>query len=213
MKRISRYFLQGLIFVTPIAVTILIFAKIFILIDEPVGNLVTKVVGRDLPGVGFLAAIVLGTFVLTVIGFLCTNFLTGRLMKFVERQFARFPLVKLLHSSIKDLMGAFVGDKKKFDKPVFVTLVPGSDVRAVGFVTRKSMVAWGMAEYTSVYLPQSYNFAGNLIVVPTERIQPIDLPSGDVMKFVVSGGVSGPDDAHTKPLEAASDSPSAAERC
>ena len=88
------------------------------------------------------------------------------------------------------LIGAFVGDKKKFDKPVKVEIVPGSNVGVVGFITRDDMGAWGLPGQVAVYLPQSYNFAGNLIVIPRERVTPIDVPSGDVMAFVVSGGVT-----------------------
>ena len=104
------------------------------------------------------------------------------------------PLIKMLHSSLKDLIGAFVGDKKKFDKPVKVGLVPGSDIGVIGFITRENMDEWGLPGQVAVYLPQSYNFAGNLIVIPRERVTAIDVPSGDVMAFVVSGGITGQKD-------------------
>jgi uncharacterized membrane protein len=103
--------------------------------------------------------------------------------------FTKLPLVKMIYTSVKDLIGAFVGDKKSFDKPVLVTLSPGSNIQAIGFVTRDSLGNMGFEDKVAVYLPQSYNFAGNLIVVPREQVTPIPAESGDIMAFIVSGGV------------------------
>lgn len=191
MKRLAKYFFQGLLFVAPIAITVFVCYLIFDKIDAPTQTLITRIFGKAIPGLGFLVAVALAMVSITVIGFLCTNILTSGLMSFLERQFGRFPLIKLLYSSLKDLISAFVGDQKKFDKPVKVELVPGSDVGVIGFITRESMDDWGLPGQVAVYLPQSYNFAGNLIVIPKERLTPLDLPSGDVMAFVVSGGITG----------------------
>jgi len=189
MKRLAKYFFQGVVFVTPIAVTVLVCYKLFGLINEPIKGWF----GSSLWGLGFVATVLLAAVGLTFIGFLCTNILTAGLMRFIDKQFDRFPLIKLLHTSIKDLVGAFVGDKKKFDQPVLVTILPGSEAKVVGFITRASMGSWGLAGELAVYLPQSYNFAGNLIIVPRDRVMPIDARSSDVMAFVVSGGVTGSD--------------------
>ena len=185
MKKLVSWFVRGLIFIVPIAVTLFVLYKIFVMIDKPLRGVF------EFPGLGFLAAIVVTAALFTVAGFLTSNFLTKRWMRFIDGLFDRFPLVKLVHSSLKDLVSAFVGEDKKFKEPVLVTLVPESDVRVVGFVTEESLSHWGMEGHMAVYLPQSYNFAGNLVVVPRERVSPLDVPSGDVMTFVVSGGVSG----------------------
>jgi uncharacterized membrane protein len=104
--------------------------------------------------------------------------------------FRRLPLVKMIYTSVKDLIGAFVGDKKGFNKPVKATLLPGSNVHVLGFITEESLSKFGLEDTVAVYLPQSYNFAGNLILVPKEQVTPIDADSGDVMAFIVSGGIS-----------------------
>jgi len=102
---------------------------------------------------------------------------------------SKLPLVSILYSSIKDLIGAFVGDKKSFDRPVVVYLSENTCV--VGFITRDDLAFLGLTEYVSVYLPQSYNFAGNLLLVRSDSVKPISANSSDVMAFLVSGGVSG----------------------
>jgi uncharacterized membrane protein len=103
----------------------------------------------------------------------------------------RLPLVKLVYTSIKDLVSAFVGDKRRFDVPVSVAVMPGSEVRVLGFVTRQGMARFGQPDSVAVYLPQSYNFAGCLAIVPRAQVEVLDLPPSEVMTFIVSGGISG----------------------
>jgi uncharacterized membrane protein len=102
----------------------------------------------------------------------------------------RLPFVKLLHSSLKDVMTAFVGEKKRFDRPVVVELIPGSGVMAIGFMTRESLEHFNLENEVAVYFPQSYNFAGNLILYPRSSVKTLDAESAKVMAFVVSGGVT-----------------------
>jgi uncharacterized membrane protein len=178
MKKLTKYFLNGLLFLVPIVVTIYVLYIVFIKID--------RIFGFEIPGVGFIITII----TVTVIGFMASNFVTKRLLQTAENTLSRLPLVKMIYTSIKDLIGAFVGEKKSFNKPVLVTLAPGSSVQVVGFVTRESLEALGLTGKVAVYLPQSYNFAGNLIIVSKELITPLPVESGTVMAFIVSGGIT-----------------------
>ncbi|UCF60663.1 MAG: DUF502 domain-containing protein, partial [Anaerolineaceae bacterium] len=141
----------------------------------------------NIPGLGFLLTLVL----VTTIGFLVSTFLARGVANLIDNLFRRMPIIKMIYSSIKDLVSAFVGDQKRFDKPVMVEVLPGSGVQIMGFVTRDSLENIGMAESIAVYIPQSYNFAGNVIVVPKEQVSALEIESGKVMAFIVSGGVSG----------------------
>lgn len=191
MKRLTRYLFEGLIVMAPIAVTLYVCYKLFVWIDKPLGDEIHRFTGINIPGVGFVVTIVLAAAVLTFVGFLSSRVLTRHLLEFLDRQFARLPMLKILHSSVKDFVGAFVGDKKRFEQPVLVNLLPGSDVRLVGFVTRQSMARWGLESHLAVYTPAAFNFGGNLLIVPRERVHPLDAPSADAMAFVVSGGIAG----------------------
>lgn len=179
MKRAIRYFLEGLLYVIPLAVTVFILYKIFVTVDSWL-NL-------PIPGVGFLLTIV-GIF---VIGFLASNVLTQGLMSLIAQLFEKVPFIKLIYTSIKDLIGAFVGEKKSFDKPVLVTLSKEGYPKAIGFITKEDLEAFGLTDHVAVYLPQSYNFAGNLLIFPVDQVQLLDVDSSEVMAFLVSGGVSG----------------------
>jgi uncharacterized membrane protein len=179
VKRVVRYFLEGLLYVIPLAATVYILYTIFVTVDSWLG--------LPVPGAGFLLTIA----GITAIGFLASNVLTRRLLSLVAALFEKMPVIKLIYSAIKDLIGAFVGEKKSFDKPVLVTLTRDGHAKAIGFVTRESLDAYGLHDHVAVYLPQSYNFAGNLLLFPREQVQPLDVDSTEAMTFLVSGGVSG----------------------
>jgi uncharacterized membrane protein len=179
VKKLTRYFLEGLLFLVPVGVTLYVLYFVFSKVDH--------ILRFRNPGMGFLMTIA----IVTAMGFFVSTFLARRLVVVIDRLFTRMPLVKIIYSSIKDLINAFVGEKKRFSQPVLVALAPGSSVKIMGFVTRGSMEAIGMAESVAVYIPQSYNFAGNVIVVPRDQLTPVAAESGSVMTFIVSGGVSG----------------------
>ena len=178
MKRISQYFLQGLLFLIPLFVTLYVIYWIFIKID--------RVLNLPVPGLGFVVTIVF----ITLIGFIASNFLTRNIVHLVDKVFARLPLVKMIYTSIRDLVNAFVGDKKSFNKPVQVAVDREKNIKILGFATRDNLETIGIKDSMAVYVPQSYNFAGNLIIVKREQVIPLETDPGEVMKLIVSGGVS-----------------------
>ena len=89
-----------------------------------------------------------------------------------------------------------MGDKRSFDKPVMVRVQP--DLRVFGFVTCDRFDDIRLAGHVAVYLPQSYNFAGNLIIVKKEMVEPVDADSAQFMAFIVSGGVAQMNAARTQ---------------
>jgi uncharacterized membrane protein len=178
MKKISQYFLQGLLFLVPLVVTIYVIYWVFVRVD--------RLLSLPVPGLGFVVTIGL----VTLVGFVASNFLTKNLVQLVDKVFTRLPLVKMIYTAIKDLVNAFVGDKKSFNQPVQVTIDRESNLRVIGFATRDSLDSIGIKDSMAVYLPQSYNFAGNLIVVDREQVTPMTADPGEVMKLIVSGGVS-----------------------
>ena len=180
MSRLLNYFFKGIVLLAPLAVTLYVCVRVFATIDGWLGI--------PIPGVGFLATVVL----ITLFGFLASSFLTRRMLSMVEGVLERLPFVRLLYSSTKDLLNAFVGEKRRFDKPVLVAPFASGEARALGFITQETLATMGMREHVAVYLPQSYNFAGSLLIFPTSAVTVLDAESADVMAFIVSGGVTLP---------------------
>jgi uncharacterized membrane protein len=179
MKRLMNSFFQGLVVVGPLAITLYVCWAVFSTID--------RWLGLPIPGAGFVLTIAL----ITLVGFLATNLVTRGTISLVERVMARLPFLRLIYGSTKDLLDAFVGEKRRFDRPVLVSLTPGNDMRVLGFVTRDSLSALGLDGCVAVYIPQSYGWAGNVVIFTANRVMPVDVESADVMAFVVSGGVTG----------------------
>jgi len=176
--RLLRYFVRGCLVSVPLVLTGWIIWKTLSFIDQilPIG----------IPGVGIVVTLSL----VTLVGLFTSNVVGKRVFQITDRALSGMPLVKLLYTSIKDLIRAFVGDHKSFDQPAAVMLTPGG-ARMLGFVTREGLHALGMPDFVAVYFPQSYNFAGQLVVVPREQVELLDAASSEVMTFIVSGGISG----------------------
>lgn len=176
MHHFIRYFVRGLIVVVPIALTAWVLFQVFTWIDS--------LVPFAVPGTGFALTIIS----IVMIGFLASNIVTRKIFDVIELLFSRAPIARILYVSIRDFVEAFVGDRKKFNRPVLVRLT--GELQAVGFLTRDDLSLLGMREKVAVYFPQSYNFAGNLLIVPATNIEPIATDPARAMAFVVSGGVS-----------------------
>lgn len=179
MTRLANYFLRGLAVLAPLAVTLYVCDRIFRTIDGWLG--------LDIPGAGFVLTI---AFVILV-GFALSNFVARQVVAGVDRLLERLPFVRFLYGATRDLFNAFVGEQRRFSRPVVVTLQEGGDAKALGFVTGDALVALGLSDHVPVYFPHSYNFSGMLLLFPAHRVTPVTADSADVMAFVVSGGVAG----------------------
>jgi uncharacterized membrane protein len=178
-KLLVRYFLRGCLVTAPLGLTVYIVWMVLRTVD--------RLLPLPLPGLGLVVTLAL----ITLIGVLTSNVVGRSVIELADSLLGRLPLVKLVYTSIKDLVSAFVGDKKRFDTPAAVTLSPGTGARVLGFITRDGLGRIGMPDYVAVYFPQSYNFAGYLMLVPRAQVEVLDVPASEVMTFVVSGGVSG----------------------
>jgi uncharacterized membrane protein len=177
-RRLVAYFFRGLVLLAPLAVTIYVSVVLFKTIDGWLG--------LPIPGVGFVATLLL----ITLVGFLGSNLLTRGAVSVFDSMVGKLPFVKLVYGSTRDLVKAFVGEKRRFDKPVMVELFPGGNAHVLGFVTQESLTQLGLAAMVSVYVPQSYHWAGQVFVFPAHAIRRLEASSAAVMAFIVSGGVT-----------------------
>ena len=178
MAKLLNYFLRGLVVVVPLAVTVYVCAVIFTTIDNWLG--------LPIPGAGFLLALAL----ITTVGALASTIVTRSVLNVVDRTFERLPFVRLLYTSAKDMLNAFVGEKRRFDKPVLVAISNDRAVKVLAFLTSESLASLGVEDHVTVYVPLSYSVAGHIVVVPADRVQRIDADAVEVMAFIVSGGVT-----------------------
>ncbi len=197
VKKILRFFMQGLLIIAPIAITVWAIVAAFNFVDDLLPNLINKIFPawikedangnvKKIPGLGFVVVI---SFVIFV-GWISSNFLMGSFINFFDQWMARTPVIKFLYTSTKDFFEAFAGDKRKFNKAVLANVF-SDDVWIVGFLTDEEMSKFELGtQHVAVYVPQAYNFAGQLYVLPRDKVRKIDkISSGEAMKYAVTGGV------------------------
>ncbi|MBN1795306.1 MAG: DUF502 domain-containing protein [Sedimentisphaerales bacterium] len=185
LKKIANYFVTGLLVFVPAAITITAIFWAVSIFDRLVGVYLYKLLGRYIPGLGLISVLAL----IFLIGFLASNFIGKKLFGLLDKLFTKIPIAKLLYSATKDFIKAFTGDHRSFDKPVLVELIKDGP-KVMGFITKDSLEKLGIIDHVAVYLPQSYNFAGQTIIMPQDCVQPLNINPADAMKFIVSGGVS-----------------------
>ncbi len=206
-KSLINYFLQGLLIIAPIALTIWAIAAAFNFIDSILPNLAhvffPKLMEdangniKSMPGLGFLVVIGLVLFV----GYISSSFLFGKAVDAFDALLEKTPGIKFIYSPLKDFFEAFAGDKKKFTKTVLAN-VDDNDVWRIGFITREDMEDFGFKDYVAVYVPMSYSVAGNVYIIPKGRVKTItNISAAESMKFAVSGGVTDIDEHSTNPTD------------
>jgi uncharacterized membrane protein len=188
LAKVASYFMRGLLFVAPIGVTFYILISIFNQIDSILQIKIPISAKNEmiLPGLGFLI-IVLGT---AIIGFVSSVWFPNTFLGFFENTVRKLPLVRIVYFSLKDLVSAFVGDKKKFDNPVLVLVDEVNQIHKIGFITQKDLSHFGIENKIMVYFPQSYAFAGDLIIIDAHKVSELNISAAEAMKLIVSGGIS-----------------------
>ncbi len=188
--KLLNYFLQGLLVIAPIAVTVYAVYSVVSFVD----NQIPIFTARDADGhvyvrnygLGFVIVIV----AIVLIGYFSSFFIQNRTFNLFDSVLKRTPGIRFIYSTTKEFFEAFAGEKKKFNKPVLAN-IDDNDVWRVGFITREEARDFGFTEYVAVYIPMSYSIAGNVYILPKVRVRVVtNLNATDAMKFAISGGVT-----------------------
>ncbi len=193
-SKLLNYFLQGLLVIAPIAITIYAVYSVVSFIDNQVPIFTAKgddgkVYVRNY-GLGFLIVIVAIVF----IGYLSSFFIKNRVFNLFDGVLKRTPGIRFIYSTTKEFFEAFAGEKKKFNKPVLAN-IDDNDVWRVGFITQEEAKDFGFSDFVAVYIPMSYSIAGNVYLLPRARVRRVtNINATDAMKFAISGGVTAVDE-------------------
>ena len=195
-KKLLQFFLQGLLILAPIAITFWAITAMFNFIDGILPNLLHGIMPRLLTdshgnikritGLGFIVVILL----VISVGFVSSNYIFSKLVDAFDKLLEKTPGIKFIYSTLKDFFEALAGEKKKFTYNVLAN-VDDNDVWRVGFITQENMEEFGLTDYVAVYVPMAYSVAGNVYIIPRERVKSItNISAAQTMKFAVSGGVT-----------------------
>lgn len=196
LRKVLANFLSGLLIIFPAAATIFIIYKSFTLMDDYLGNVVFRIFGYEFPGIGILI-----TFLaITLIGYIVSRIASGAVIDLIEKLLNKIPVVRTIYSSMKDFGEAFIGEKKKFTEAVLVKM-SDTGILKLGFVTQKDLSKLKLLGHSAVYFPYSYSFLGSLSLVPNERLIPVDVNSTELMKFIITAGVTSLEEKEDKKPE------------
>jgi uncharacterized membrane protein len=178
-RSVTHYLIHGALIIAPFAITLAALKWLFDLVD----GILRPAVG--FPGLGFVIIVLL----VGVVGWASSFFVTEKFFQLFDSWLERTPGVKFIYTAVRDFFEAFAGNKPRFQRTVLVNVF-SNDVWLVGFVTDEDLKRFELeAEFIAVYVPQSYNVAGQLFIVKRERVRVIEnLPPGDAMKYAVTGG-------------------------
>lgn len=186
MKRFLNYFIQGLLLFIPLIITGVILVKLF----DFFAGLFSFVGFSDYPILNTLLGLAGTLGFIFVLGILASSYIFKQVFSFFEEKLENAPFIRHIYSPIKDFTNAFVGNKKRFNKPVLVLTNPTANIHEMGFITKEDLHDFQIKDKVAVYIPMSYSLSGRLIIVPATNIKPLDVDASDAMKFIVSGGVT-----------------------
>ncbi|WP_059170795.1 DUF502 domain-containing protein [Bacillus sp. FJAT-27445] len=188
MKTLLKNFINGIITIVPIIIVIYVIYKTFVFLDSLLGNFLKPYMKNDyIPGIGLLLTVGL----ITLLGYLSTKYISGKLIGLIDRLLERIPVVKTIYSVIKDTVQSFLGEKKSFSKVAVVT-IPGTEMKSLGFITSEDLESFysPLGGHVAVYVPQTFQVAGFTFLIPKEQVEIIDVKPEEAMKFILSGGMA-----------------------
>ena len=187
MKKLLNYLLQGVLYIAPLGITAYIIYTIFTFIDNTLQKILNRFFETEIPGLGILSLLLF----LILVGYLGRTIIAKPLQLIFKKTIERIPLLNFIYTALNDLLSAFVGKEKKFNQPVLVKVNLNSDLEKLGFITEDNLEFLNERDKVAVYFPHSYNFSGELFIVPKTQIKPVQMASSEVMKFIVSAGLTG----------------------
>lgn len=191
---LKRYFLTGLLVITPIWGTVLILKTLFLTVDGILGGMLAKFVIPEyyVPGIGILTLIAL---ILTT-GLLATNIIGGQVVKLWEDWLHRVPVVRGIYATLKAMMDILsFKEKEKYNRVVLIQF-PKNGHYCFAFVTGMThgeVQQISTEPLLNVYVPTSPNpTSGYFLLVPEKEVVSLDISVEEAMKLIVSGGLYQP---------------------
>lgn len=189
MKKFLNYFLQGLIFFIPLIITGFVLFKLF----DFFADKFSFIGFRDFPVLNLLLGLACTIGFIFLLGMLASSYFFKQLFSIFEDKLEHAPFIRHIYSPVKDFTNAFVGNKRKFNKPVMVLTNPAAEIYEIGFITQEDLKDFKITDKVAVYLPYSFSLSGRLVLVPPANVKPFESDASNAMKFVVSGGVTDAD--------------------
>lgn len=189
MQWLRRSFLTGFFVTVPLFISVLAFIWIFGVVDGLTTPLYDRLLGRRIPGLGFLstgAAIV-------VVGAVATNVIGKRVLQRTEGWLLRVPVFRTIYAPVKQLVVAFSPDNEAGFKRV-VMVEDSRRGYLLGFLTREFTVDRGRGpeELLAVYVPTNHLYLGDIVICERDRATFPDISVEEGIRIFLTGGMALP---------------------
>jgi uncharacterized membrane protein len=185
VNRLTKTFLNGLIVVAPLAVTIYVFFRLFETVDTLGSQLLTPITTKHIPGVGVLLTVVFVLF----IGFISRLWFSTQIIYITENLLSRFPLARTLYDTVKDTLSSLIGEERSFKQVVLVE--DYNESKRIGFLTSENLSQFKLEnQWVSVYLPHAMAMSGVVQFYKREQVTLLPISVEEAMRFCLSAGIS-----------------------
>jgi uncharacterized membrane protein len=202
MKSTGRIFFTGMLTVLPVLATVYLVVWLVTAAERFVGKQVMWLIPDEYYRTGM--GLVLALAVIFLVGLLMHALLFRQLFGWAERLMLEIPLVRSVYGALRDLFGLFAGHEEDQAMQVVSVTLPGTGMRALGFVSRADFsdlpAGIGGAGDVAVYLPMSYQIGGYTLFMPREQAVPVELSREDAMKFILTAGLKSARNSQDGPL-------------
>lgn len=189
--------IAGLVILIPIIVTAKALIWLFSYLDELAQPLAVGVLGRTIPGVGFI--LMVGVVFLT--GVLFSSGPMRRLLDGIDDVLGFVPVVGAVYGTTKKVLeGIGKSDSEAAFKRFVLAQLPGRTTP--GFLTGSFTLkrADGSTQVLcTVYVPTNHLYVGDVVVVPEADVIETDLSVEDGVSLILSMGASVPETVAEKP--------------
>ncbi|MRJ45396.1 DUF502 domain-containing protein [Idiomarina loihiensis] len=192
MKRTLQYLFKGLAILLPIVVTFALLQWLLVTIENWLKPIWITLLGESsyFPGLAFISFLAIAL----LIGFSSRWNFIDSLWQLPGKLINRLPLLRSLYGTINDVFEMMSGKNFAEESVVLVTL-PGSKLRLIGIVTKKSGIKGDRLselmedDQVAVFLPMSYNVGGYMVIVPADCIESLTMKPADALQLTISGGL------------------------
>ncbi len=191
-RQLRRKFTAGVLVLVPLALTVIALRWLFNLLDGVLSPIFVLLLGRHVPGLGFVAAILL-TF---LAGAFANSYFGRKWVEWSERVLVSIPFVRRIYNAAKDIVEAFTVAHRGAFKEVVLVQLPRYNVYMLGFMTNRArrQTQDGSERLVNVFIPNvPMPTTGFLILVPEQDVTVLDLTVQEALELVVSGGVVSPE--------------------
>ena len=195
MQWLRRSFIAGFFATVPLVISVFALVWIFGIMDRFTGALATRVLGRQVPGLGILISLL----VVLAVGAVTTNVIGRRLVVRGEKWLMRVPVFRTVYAPVKQLVVAFSPDNEYGFKRV-VMVEDSRRGLVMGFLTKEFTVDRGQGPepMVAVYVPTNHVYLGDVMMCPRSRVFFPDLEVEDGVRILLTGGMSLPDRVRDK---------------